>query len=71
MIYSFHILVKMKLLYLIVFITIIKVNLGLENKYSAGANSPEEETRTLKDLEKPFRMQKVNLLWAKAKLVSN
>ncbi|KAK9695341.1 Alpha-2-macroglobulin RAP, N-terminal domain [Popillia japonica] len=33
-----------------------------------GESKIEEETRTLKDLEKPFRMQKVNLLWAKAKL---
>ncbi|KAI4458868.1 alpha-2-macroglobulin receptor-associated protein [Holotrichia oblita] len=59
----------MKLLYfLVLFITIIKVSLTIENKYSAAANTPEEETRTLKDLEKPFRMQKVNLLWSKAKL---
>lgn len=37
------------------------------NKYSKDANV---EKASLKDLDKPFRMQKLNLLWAKAKVVS-
>lgn len=42
------------------------------NKYSAEANTETIDFRpnTLKDLDKPFRMAKLNMLWAKAKIVS-
>lgn len=42
------------------------------NKYTADANSPGPDLRplSLKELDKPFRMAKLNLLWSKAKLVS-
>jgi len=47
-----------------------------ENKYSAEANEPKyvassQFPTSLKDLDKPFRMAKLNILWAKAKNVSN
>lgn len=63
---------------------ILLINLGLltihtsvgENKYSAEANIPKyvdssKFPTSLKDLDKPFRMAKLNILWAKAKNVSD
>lgn len=44
-----------------------------KNKYSAEANNapgPDFRPLSLKELDKPFRMAKLNLLWTKAKLVS-
>lgn len=43
------------------------------NKYSSEANAPGPDFRpiSLKELDKPFRMAKLNLLWSKAKLVSS
>lgn len=43
------------------------------NKYTAEANAPGPDLRplSLKELDKPFRMAKLNLLWSKAKLVSD
>lgn len=43
-----------------------------ENKYSAKANKPEhvgslQFPTSLRDLDKPFRMAKLNILWTKAK----
>lgn len=59
---------------------ILLINLGLlsihtsvgENKYSVEANKPKDVdpsqfTISLRDLDKPFRMAKLNILWAKAK----
>lgn len=46
---------------------------GAENKYSAAANEqkhdedPLEVLTSLRDLDKPFRMAKLNVLWIKAK----
>lgn len=59
---------------------ILLINLGLlsihtsvgENKYSIEANKPEHVDSSqfpisLRDLDKPFRMAKLNVLWVKAK----
>ncbi|XP_076655488.1 alpha-2-macroglobulin receptor-associated protein [Halictus rubicundus] len=45
---------------------------GAVNKYSAAANEPKDEDpleilTSLRDLDKPFRMAKLNVLWVKAK----
>lgn len=53
---------------------LIQTNAG-ENKYSAKANEPNygdssEFPISLRDLDKPFRMAKLNILWVKAKNVS-
>lgn len=45
------------------------------NKYSAEANKPKYEDplqfpTSLRELDKPFRMAKLNVLWVKAKNVS-
>lgn len=43
------------------------------NKYSKEANAGKQEESqppTLKTLEKPFRMAKLNTLWTKAQMVS-
>lgn len=63
---------------------ILLINLSLlsihssigENKYSAKANKPKyvdslQFPTSLRDLDKPFRMAKLNILWTKAKNVSN
>lgn len=39
------------------------------NKYSAAANNAEANMPSLRTLEKPFRMAKLNLLWTKAQVV--
>lgn len=51
---------------------IITTSVFGHNKYSEEANAPGPDFRplSLKELDKPFRMAKLNLLWAKAKLVS-
>lgn len=62
---------------------ILLLNLGLvsihviagENKYSADANKAKyvdssQFPNSLRDLDKPFRMAKLNVLWVKAKNVS-
>lgn len=45
-----------------------------ENKYSAEANrskyADSSQPISLRDLDKPFRMAKLNVVWAKAKNVS-
>lgn len=60
---------------IIVFVTIaisLTCNASGHNKYTAEANAPGPDFRpvSLKELDKPFRMAKLNLLWSKAKLVS-
>ena len=40
------------------------------NKYSAEANIRDEEISNFRNLDKPFRMAKLNMLWSKAQLVS-
>jgi len=47
-----------------------------ENKYSADANKPKHADSSqfptsLRDLDKPFRMAKLNIVWIKAKNVSS
>lgn len=43
------------------------------NKYSADANKKADpldfRPNSLKELDKPFRMAKLNMLWSKAKIV--
>ena len=47
------------------------------NKYSKEANQPNEPSQdnksdeAWKDMEKPFRLAKINLIWAKAQKVWN
>lgn len=41
-----------------------------ENKYSRSANAKEKDNINFRTLEKPFRMNKLNILWAKAQHVS-
>lgn len=58
----------MKNYFLVVFCILValKLCIGL-NKYSAEANLKEKEPEVnFRTLQKPFRMSKVNLLWAKA-----
>ncbi|XP_022919304.1 alpha-2-macroglobulin receptor-associated protein [Onthophagus taurus] len=57
---------KYLLLSIIIFINILKLTES-HNKYSAEANQPDA-AKALKNLENPFRMQKVNLLWNKARV---
>lgn len=58
------------------FVLLLAVNLLIlsdcNNKYSAESNADTIDLRpnSLKDLGKPFRMAKLNMLWAKAKIVS-
>lgn len=59
-----------------VYFFILAINLiylgNCHNKYSAEAHSETIDFRpnSLKDLDKPFRMAKLNMLWTKAKIVS-
>lgn len=41
-----------------------------ENKYSQKANEKKTNEVDFRKLEKPFRMNKLNILWTKAQLVS-
>jgi hypothetical protein len=58
----------------IFFIFVIGLGEGL-NKYSAEANVKPDVTKEppsdFRNLEKPFRMAKLNILWSKAQLVSD
>lgn len=57
----------------LVFVSIARPALAL-NKYSKEANQPDviEESKDIwKDEESPFRLAKINLIWAKAKKVYN
>ncbi|XP_017775349.1 PREDICTED: alpha-2-macroglobulin receptor-associated protein [Nicrophorus vespilloides] len=58
----------MKPLFFVVFAVLV-FSANAVNKYSKEANvkKPEEISR-LKDLDAPFRMKKINILWTKAKL---
>lgn len=40
------------------------------NKYSAEANLPKSDPSDFRNLNKPFRMSKLNILWTKAQIVS-
>jgi len=65
----------MKSVYLIIVLVFV-INLSREvesvNKYSAEANLKHEKsnipTQSFKTLDKPFRMNKLNILWSKAQL---
>lgn len=56
----------------LIFLSLTSVVLAV-NKYSAAANSPKHTTDdqipSLRTLQKPFRMAKLNLLWTKAQIV--
>jgi hypothetical protein len=60
---------------IVIFISfVIGLGEGL-NKYSAEANVKQDVTKEspldFRNLEKPFRMAKLNVLWSKAQLVRN
>lgn len=63
----------MNFFYAVLFLFFV-IELGsCHNKYSKEANKPKDDNNdmpTMRDLNKPFRMQKINLLWEKAKIVS-
>lgn len=40
-----------------------------ENKYSKSANEKKKSDVDFRNLDKPFRMNKLNLLWTKARQV--
>jgi hypothetical protein len=61
---------------LVVIFVIFLIGLGEGlNKYSAEANVKSdianEPSSDFRNLEKPFRMAKINVLWSKAQLVRN
>lgn len=76
-----YFLIKMMLLnaqfILLICLSLLSVRIGAgENKYSAEANKAKyadssQLPTSLRDLDKPFRMAKLNVLWVKAKNVSN
>lgn len=43
------------------------------NKYSEAANKQQKQDgdTSFRDLQKPYRMAKLNMLWSKAQVVSN
>lgn len=49
--------------------TVLISNVFTENKYSRSANEKKSNGVDFRALEKPFRMNKLNLLWTKAKQV--
>lgn len=42
-----------------------------ENKYTRSANEKKKSDVEFRSLDKPFRMNKLNLLWTKARQVNN
>lgn len=59
----------MKLIILAITINLVINNVYSANKYSKEANVQNDGLPSLRTLEKPFRMAKLNLLWTKAQLV--
>ena len=41
------------------------------DKYSKKANQPKEELGSIRNIEKPFRLNKLNIIWQKSVHVSN
>jgi hypothetical protein len=63
-----------RVILLISILLLVHTSVG-ENKYSADANKPKHADSSqfptsLRDLDKPFRMAKLNIVWIKAKNVS-
>lgn len=62
---------------LLIYLSLLSVRIDAgENKYSAEANKAKyvdssQFPTSLRDLDKPFRMAKLNVLWVKAKNVSS
>lgn len=66
--------IKQRLFLLSLYFILMQTSTAL-NKYSAEANNPKVEDilefpMSLRELDKPFRMSKLNILWVKAKNVS-
>lgn len=67
-----------KILFITIILCIFKIEAKTNNKYSKEANVDKEESNddhdfrpiSLKHLDRPFRMAKLNLLWSKAVHVS-
>lgn len=63
----------MKLYVQLIVLVLLECSLAqTHNKYTKEANQPEKNENsapTMRDLSKPFRMQKINMLWEKAKIV--
>lgn len=70
----FTINLKILVFYIIISTVLLLVNAKTGNKYSKEANSNKEQPVddhdfrpiSLKHLDRPFRMAKLNLLWSKA-----
>ena len=59
---------------IVIFVLSVTYDTEGVNKYSAAANKPKDDAlaqlpTSLRELDKPFRMAKLNLLWTKAKHV--
>lgn len=69
---------RISLISLFVALFVVSYSEGL-NKYSKEVNKPKHKTdfsqpgniKALRELDKPFRMHKLNLVWTKAKHVCN
>lgn len=55
-----------------IILVILINNIACHNKYSAAANAKKDSDvpPSLKTLDQPFRMAKINKLWAKAQIAS-
>lgn len=62
---------KMNIFVLICVIFLSITNVYTHNKYSKEANAKNDELPSLRTLEKPYRMAKLNMLWTKAQLVKH
>lgn len=57
-------------LMIFVFISLLMSGIVCENKYTRSANEKNDDAKVdFRTLEKPFRMNKLNLLWTKAQQV--
>lgn len=64
---------NMKIFLCLIFAVVLNIA-ECHNKYSAAANAQAKDTTvppsSLRTLDKPFRMAKINNYWAKAQIVS-
>lgn len=60
----------MKLAILSVLTLMLMASADKADKYSKKANQPKEDLGSIRNIEKPFRISQVNLIWSKAVHVS-
>lgn len=62
---------KMNISLLKIIVCVLFVSsISCENKYSRSSNEKKNKDVDFRKLEKPFRMNKLNILWSKAQHVS-